>query len=382
MDLSAIRENTRIVTQSLPAGCALMAVAKADAYGHGAVRLAREWRRCGVETLCVASLDEAIELREGGIDGDILILGYTCPDDADALAHYDLIQTVVDAGHGNALAQSGRPVRAHIKVDTGMNRLGIQNGEAGEIMGLLRLPGLRVEGIFTHFFAADDRGAEAVHATHEQAERFLLLVKKLRRAGFTHLKTHMQSSYGIYNYPGLRCDGARAGLALFGGLEAGRLLGAPPPLKAALSVRARIEHVARVAAGEGVGYGPAFVARRDSRIATVSIGYGDGIPRALSHGKGRALLPGGEAPMVGLVCMDRLHIDVTDLGEVRQGETVTLLGRAGGREITVAELARRADTIPNEIFSRLGPRLARLYPEGAAPGRTGELPRRVPQYTR
>lgn len=338
-----------------------MAVAKADAYGHGALRLAREWAQSGVEHFCVASLEEAVQLREAGIPGDILILGYTAPADADWLARYDLIQTVVDAEHGRVLAKAGPPLRAHIKVDTGMHRLGVNCGDTEGMLSLLSRPNLSVEGIYTHFYAADETGPAAVAATRAQAEHFAALMGRLGPRG-AGLATHVQSSYGIFNYPVLRCDFARAGLALYGGLQPERLmLGGASGLLPALSLGARVEHVCAVAPGQGVGYGPAYTAQGERRVATVSIGYGDGVPRVLGEGTGRVLVRGKSAPIVGLVCMDRLHVDVTGVPGAKQGDAVLLLGRQGGEEITVGELAKRADTIPNEIFSRLGPRLARLY---------------------
>lgn len=366
MDLQAIRNNTALVRGLLAPDCQLMAVAKADAYGHGALRLAEEWGRCGVEHFCVASLGEAVQLRQAGISGDILILGYTAPAEAEWLARYDLIQTIVDAEHGRALAAAGIPLRAHIKVDTGMHRLGVDCDDTGEVLALLGLPGLAVEGVFTHFYAADETSPDAVAATRAQAERFAALMGRLAAHGVRGLATHMQSSYGIFNYPGLRCDWARAGLALYGGLEPERLmLGRAPGLQPALTIGARVEHVCRVGPGEGVGYGPAWRPDTERRVATLSIGYGDGIPRALGEGAGRVLVRGKSAPIVGLVCMDRLHIDVTEVEGVRQGDAALLLGRWGGEEITVGEVARRAGTIPNEIFSRLGPRLERVYRDGA-----------------
>lgn len=376
VDLQAVRHNTALVQGLLPPGCALMAVAKADAYGHGAARLAQEWEQ-SVDTLCVATLDEAVDLREHGVGADILVLGYSNPADAAWLQEYDLIQTVADHEHGLALAGQGFPLRAHLKVDTGMNRLGVPCGDIEAIAGLLRTPGLAVEGVFTHFAASDETAPEAVRATKRQVARFAKTLADLRARGLGGLKTHMQSSYGILNYPGLRCSWARAGLALFGGIEESRLLGGKAPdLRPALTVRAKVERVCNVAKGEGVGYGPAYVANSDRRVASVSIGYGDGIPRALSSGQGSALVGGVEVPVIGLVCMDRLHLDVTHASGVRQGDTVTLLGRDGEREITVAEMAKAAGTIPNEIFSRLGPRLGRFY-TGAGEAGPAKAPARA-----
>ena len=255
IDTGRIRENYRSLCASAPDGCDIMAVVKADAYGHGAGRVAKLLQEEGCRYYAVATLEEAIGLRSAGILGDILILGYTMPRDAFLLQHYDLIQTIVDEKHGQELAKSGSTVRAHLAVDTGMNRLGIPAKEEETILRLLKLPGIRIEGIYSHMSVADSRQKEDIAFTNGQIAEFIGLKKRLGRMGYGHLYYHCQSSYGFLYYPVPGMRFARVGIALYGCTSNSAEESYPVALKPALSLKARISCVRMVAPGEFVSYG-------------------------------------------------------------------------------------------------------------------------------
>lgn len=354
LDEDALRHNAAVLTRALPPGCRLMAVVKADAYGHGAARVGLCLNKAGVTAFAVATVDEGAALRRAGVAGEILVLGYTPPERAEALAEFDLIQTLLSEPYARALEARGVPLRAHLKLDTGMHRLGYDPADLPAVCRGYRMKHIRVCGIFTHLCGADSREEADIRFTREQAAVFRGVLEALRRADIRPGKTHILSSFGLLNFPELGGDYARVGLALYGACSPGA---AGLHLRPVLSLRARIVLVRTVAKGEGVGYGRQFRADRDSRVAVVSIGYADGVPRALSNGAGRVLTEGREAPILGLVCMDQLMVDVTDIPAAEAGSVVTILGRDGALEITAGEAAARAGTIPNELLSRLGSRL-------------------------
>ncbi len=362
IDTGTIRENYRHLCASAPEGCEIMAVVKADAYGHGAEKTARILQEEGCRYYAVATLEEAMELRSAGILGDILILGYTMPRDAFLLQHYDLIQTVVDERHGRELAQSGSTVRVHLAVDTGMNRLGIPVKEEDTILNLLHLPGMRVEGIYSHMSVADSRNKEDIDFTHRQIEAFTALKDALSKKGYGHLYYHCQSSYGFLYYPVPGMRFARVGIALYGCTSNSAEEIYPLSLQPALSLKARISCVRTVERGEFVSYGRTYEAMETRKIAAVTIGYADGLPRNLS-GQGYALLKGKKVPIVGRICMDQLMLDVTEISHVQEGDIVTFVGREGGNCIQAVEIAELAGTITNELLSRLGRRLTKIYIE-------------------
>ena len=360
IDTGKIRENYRSLCASAPDGCDIMAVVKADAYGHGAGRVAKLLQEEGCRYYAVATLEEAIGLRSAGILGDILILGYTMPRDAFLLQHYDLIQTIVDEKHGQELAKSGSTVRAHLAVDTGMNRLGIPAKEEETILRLLKLPGIRIEGIYSHMSVADSQQKEDIAFTNGQIAEFTGLKKRLGRMGYGHLYYHCQSSYGFLYYPVPGMRFARVGIALYGCTSNSAEESYPVALKPALSLKARISCVRMVAPGEFVSYGRTYEAVEDRKIAAVTIGYADGLPRNLS-GQGYALIKGRKAPIIGRICMDQLMLDVTGVAHVQEGDIVTFIGREGENSILAVEIAELAGTITNELVSRLGSRLTKIY---------------------
>lgn len=366
IDLDRLEHNWRAL-QAAAKGMRLMAVVKADAYGHGGVPVAKRLYRAGARSFAVAEVNEGIALRRAGIRGDILVLGCTPTPRLGDLVRYRLTQTVVGADDAERLQAYGKKLDVHVKIDTGLNRLGERFDRIERVLSIYRHSRLRVKGTFSHLAAADGAAPEEVAFTELQVERFRRAIEQVRAAGLNPGELHLQGSCGLLNYPELRFDLARPGIALYGLLPTERdKRRARVDLRPVLSLRAAVTRVSDVRAGESVGYGRAFVAERDCRIATISIGYADGVPRALPEGGGCVLIRGRRARMVGRVSMDQLAVDVTDAGDVREGDTATLIGRDGGEAISAEQFAGWAGTIANEIVSALGARLERQFVAPAA----------------
>lgn len=357
IDLDALSHNARVLQARLAPGCELMAVVKADGYGHGAAAVARRLQTSGVRAFAVACPAEGIALRRAGIRGLVLVLGYTPAEQAPLLRRWRLTQAVADEAHGRALNATGAPVHVHLAVDTGMRRLGVPAEDADALARLYGMKNLRIDGIFSHLCVSDHLDREALDYTQAQLARFYGAVDRLRRDGLDPGKIHIQASGGILNLPPQPCAYARAGIALYGAAGGGASPALDAGLRPVLSLRARVACVRRLRPGERAGYGLDFQAERDTLLAVVSIGYADGLPRELARNGGRVLLHGQSCPMVGRMCMDQLFVDVTGFPQVRPGDAATLIGQDGALTIRAEEAARRCGTIPNELLSRLGPRL-------------------------
>lgn len=358
IDLSNLKHNVGVLKKAMPNNCELMAVVKAEAYGHGAYEIATHINKIGVKAFAVATIDEGIRLRNYGITGEILILGYTAPERAKELYKYDLMQTLIDYDYSILLNNQGYKVKAHIKIDTGMHRLGFDKENAESIAAVFSLKNIKVCGMFTHLCAADSTDEKDVCFTDIQIESFYKLLKTLKEKGIAIPKIHIQSSYGFLNYPELNCDYIRAGVALYG------VLSSPNDktklqldLRPVLSLKSRVILLRQIKKGDCVGYSRSFVAERDSRIAILSIGYADGYPRILSCGKSYVLMGGHRAPVVGKICMDLLAVDVTDCPDVTVGSIATLIGKDGREEISAPMVAENSESITNELLSRMGRRL-------------------------
>jgi serine/alanine racemase len=362
INMGNLEHNVKELKSVMPKRCKFMAVVKANAYGHGAIEISRHLNRIGVDAFAVATIDEAIELRKNGIQGEILILGYTDVSRANELNHYHLIQTVIDYEYACMLNSQKKSLQVHIKIDTGMHRLGIPVEDIDKISKVFHMDMLKVTGIFTHLCVADQLDEEAEKFTKEQIDKFYGLLNRLELSGITIPKVHIQSSYGLLNYPQLTCDYARIGIALYGCLstwEDRTRIGLS--LRPVLSLKSKIAIIRNVEKGEGVSYGRDIHVTRDSRIAVLPLGYADGLPRNLSDGTGSVLIHGTKVPIVGRICMDQLLIDVTDMPKVKTGDIATLIGIDGKEEILAANLAKKAGTITNELLSRLGGRIERVY---------------------
>ena len=336
---------------------ALMAVVKADAYGHGSVIAARALWRHGVRAFAVATMEEGIELRRAGIRGTILVLGWTPAQFARRLACWHLSQTIADEAHARALSAQGVRLDVHLALDTGMHRLGVAWDDLDAQMRIFALPGLRIRGTFSHLSVADSLSKADVAFTREQSRRFFAAIEALRGRGCDPGLVHLQASYGILNHPAGPCDFARAGIALYGVTSDSQPTARTADLWPVLSLRARVASVRALAPGESAGYGRAFTARRPTKLATVAIGYADGLPRDLPERGGEVLLHGHRAPAVGRLCMDQMLVDATDVPDVRPGDVATLIGRDGAVQISAVDLAGQCGVLTNELLSRLGGRL-------------------------
>lgn len=365
LDPAALVHNVAVLRALLPAGCPLMPALKAQAYGHGAVLAAKTLESCGVTDFCVACLEEAAELRRAGVRGQLLVLGYTHPDAFADLARLGAVQTVVDAAYARQLsafaAAHGLVLPVHVGVDTGMHRLGLDWRDTEGLAALWTLPGLRVTGVFSHLCVADGDSQADRAFTLRQGVRFAQTVEALRGRGLGPFCAHLQGSYGLLCYPQLHFDACRAGLVLYGVHADGRLRQAHSglDLRPMLALKARIASLRTVPDGEYLGYGRTWRADGARRIATVTIGYADGLPRALSN-RGAALVNGRRAAIAGRLCMDQLMLDVTGIPDVRPGGTAVFVGESEGSTLPLETVADTAGAITHELLCGLSPRLARV----------------------
>lgn len=372
LDMNALRHNVNFLQSLLPRRCTLMPVVKANAYGHGSCLIAQELSPLGIRNFCVACVSEGIELRRQNIAGEILVLGYTHPDQFPLLDKYALTQTAVDHAHALALNayaccasrhNQTVPLPIHIAVDTGMHRLGEPVQNEKRIREIFALPGLHITGMYTHLAASSGDDPASQSFTHKQINAFYRLKTRLGKVLPPYTKLHLQASYGILRYPLTDIDYVRPGIALYGLLSnAADTRAYEDHLRPVLALRARVASIHHLASGETAGYDMAYTATRPTVIATVTIGYADGLPRSLSHGKGALLLCGQRAPIVGRICMDQLLADVSGLPTIYPGDIATLIGRDGKEHISAADLGDASGTITNELLSCLGPRLERLIP--------------------
>ncbi|MCR4317731.1 MAG: alanine racemase [Planctomycetes bacterium] len=367
IDLSAYRHNLRAIMKFIGPDASVAAVLKADAYGHSAKLLAPEAEAAGSKYVVVADTLEAIEVREAGVTIPVLILGKLIPGEWDSLAEYDLTPTIHSREElslfENVAARRGARLKAHFKVNTGMNRLGLDYDEAfGVIEAATRGGRIEVEGIYSHFSSAESDE----EYSRLQLERFTALRRMLSGAGIEPKYFHNSNSFGISRYGASGCNLVRPGLATYGCVPdlLSKSHGKEFELRPVLSLRSQIIHLRDVRKGASIGYDRTHVAGRDSVIATLSIGYHDGVPRSVSN-VGSVLVLGERAPVVGLVTMDYTLVDVTDVEGVRTGDLATIIGVDGERSIGIRELAKTAGTIPYELTTRLGRRVARI-PRGGA----------------
>ncbi|WP_407269099.1 serine racemase VanT catalytic subunit [Radiobacillus sp. PE A8.2] len=361
VDLDALHHNVLSLQGILPNQSKLMAVVKANAYGHGDIPVAKALNRAGIDVFAVATVAEGVNLRTHGVKGEILILGYTNPRDIPCLNQYRLTQTVVDVTHAETLNASGYKIKVHIKIDTGMHRLGVCATDIEAIQHIYNCENLIVKGVFSHLSDSDSLSSNDVSYTNKQITCFFDTLKDLRSKGCSVGKVHIQGSYGILNYPELPCDYARAGIAIYGVLSTNDKTRAEVALKPVLALKARIASIRNIDAGESIGYARQYTASSNMKIATVTIGYADGIPRNLAEGNGYVLVHEQKAPIIGRICMDQFTIDVTHINEVKANDIVTLIGIDGGMQIQCEDVAAKCGTISNEILSRLGERLGKIY---------------------
>ena len=361
IDLEALARNFARLSSLTPDGCELMAVVKSDAYGHGAAPIAARLFQEGARSFAVATVDEGMLLRDCGIEGEILVLGYTHPENARFLGEYGLTQLIFDDAHAKALDDTNTKIRVHISIDTGMHREGISASDISGIESVFNCKNLTVDGMGTHLASSDSRAQDDAAFTRTQIDKFYEMTDVIKNKGYDAGKLHIQATYGMLNYPDIRCDYVRAGIGLFGVMSHSEPTLVFPELDPVLSLKAVVAQTRRIDEGESVSYGRIFTADKPMMIATVCIGYADGVPRHISGNGGAVLIRGRRAPIVGRVCMDLLMADVTGIDDATQGDIATLIGRDGDEEICCEELAGAAGTITNEILCRLGSRLPRKY---------------------
>jgi alanine racemase len=362
VDLDAIASNVTLACRMAGRGTEVMAVIKADAYGHGAVPVAKVALRAGASWLGVAIPEEAIPLRAAGLRSRILVLGPIVPGQAELVAAHDLEQCVADPIQAEALDRAarthGRILSLHLKVDTGMGRVGLPPKEVCVAAEKIRaLPSVRLRGLMTHFADAE---AEEPAFAREQLGRFAEALVSLRQAGIEHPIRHAANSAALLCLPESRLDLVRPGIMLYGCHPRGGQNASLAGLRPALRFQTAISHLAAVPRGGSVSYGRTFVAPRDSLVATLPVGYADGWGRLLSN-RGQVLIRGRRVPVIGRVCMDMTMVDVTDLSEVRAGDEAVLIGRQGAEEITADEVAETQGTISYEVLCRIGPRVPRVH---------------------
>ena len=363
ISLSAIGHNIEEVRKRLAPGVRLLAVIKADAYGHGAVRVGK-YLEDRVDYFAVATLEEAVELRENGIRLPILILGYTSPSQYEDLVAFDITQTIYSRETAELLnreaANQGKRAGIHIALDTGMTRIGFQVTEedADVIAAIGRLPHLKMEGLFTHFACADQKDKTYCSG---QLEKFNRMVRMLEEREVEIPLKHVCNSAGIMEFDDFRYDMVRSGIVTYGLYPSEEVRKERLDLIPALEWKSRVIHVKEVGNGLGVSYGATYVTHEGrTRIATVSAGYADGYPRALSS-KGRVLIHGQYAPILGRVCMDQFMVDVSRIPDVRVEDVVTLVGRDGENSISIEEIADPAARFNYEMACGISRRVTRVY---------------------
>ena len=364
IDLSAIRKNIETVKALNPPEEKVLLVIKADAYGHGAVPIAAEMQDLA-DYFGVAEIDEAVELRRSGIDKPILILGYTDETEYEDLLEYDINQAVYDVDKCRVLSmlaeKQGKKAKVHIKVDSGMSRIGLQADDEGirQAEEILNMPGISVEGIFTHFARADETDKTSAM---EQYRLFSGFVHTLEEKGYDLGVRHMDNSAGAMELHSGGFDMMRLGIVIYG-LYPSDEVDHSIKIQPAMQLQSHITHIKTLPAGRGISYGHTFVTERETRVATVSAGYADGYPRAQS-GRGRVLIRGEYAPILGRVCMDQFMVDVSHIPEAEVGDAVILFGTEGENSISVEEVAAPAASFNYELVCNVGHRVPRVYVRG------------------
>lgn len=365
IDLDAVRYNMEQMHDHLSEGTRMIGVIKTDGYGHGAVQIGRELEQMDyVFGYAVATAEEAMILRRAELKKPILILGYTFPYCYEDLIRYDIRPTVFREDMLEELAEAalraGKSVKVHVKVDTGMSRIGIRPDESGMVFvdKVLHTRGLELEGMYTHFARADEADKTSAKEQLNKIAGFMSEVEK--KFDFRIPVRHCSNSAGIVELPEANMDVVRAGITLYGLWPSQEVARNLIDLKPVLSLKSHIVYLKEVERGVPVSYGGTYVTPKKMRIATIPLGYGDGYPRGLS-GKGYVLIRGKKAPILGRICMDQFMVSVDDIPEAEQGDEVTLIGEDGGKRITMEELGDLSGRFNYEFACNLGKRIPRVY---------------------
>jgi alanine racemase len=362
VNLKALEFNYRQIQKKIPKGVNILAVVKADAYGHGAIPVSLKLEKLGVEYLGVAISDEGVELRKGGVKAPILILGGIYKEDGDRVLQYNLTPVVFQREHLKALTKAAerrqRKVKVHLKVDTGMGRLGVPMDHwAPFLEELNRFPRIEIEGILSHFSMSN--GKETF--TARQWKEFQRAIGMAKEMGVSWKYLHMANSATLTAFPHYSGNLVRPGIMLYGSCPSPRLKRLIR-LKPVMTLKTHIHFLKSIPPGAKISYGGTFVTKRESLIATLPIGYADGYNRHLSN-QGEVLVRGKRAPIVGTVCMDFVMVDVTEIPNVSSGDEVVLVGKQGRQSITAEEIAKRINSISYEVLCSIGKRIPRVYKE-------------------
>lgn len=360
IDLAAVDHNIKAIKKLLPADIKFMAVVKANAYGHGSVEVSRQAVKSGADILSVASVKEALELREAGITAPILVLSETSSELVDFVVDHNLTQTIYTKNLAEALSKAAqaknKKVKIHVKVDTGMGRVGVLPGDAVELVSYLKqLKGLELEGLFTHFALAEEVGGDF---TNQQIAKFNAVVDKLKEKGIKFSLLHAANSAATLLHKQTYLNMVRVGLLLYG-LTPNGSHNLSLKLKPALAFKSKVLYLKKVPKGTPLSYGCTYTTKEETQIATVPVGYADGYSRALSN-KSEVLINGKRYPVVGRVCMDLTLVNVFD-DKVKIGDEVVLIGKQGNEEIGAHELAKLQNTVNYEVVCSIGKRVPRVY---------------------
>lgn len=362
INLDAIFYNMCEIKKRLNPGVKIAAVIKADAYGHGALPVAKAIYE-EADWFAVSNMEEALELRQCGIEKPILTLGYTAPQQLSEAIQNEITLTLCDRESAEEISaaaqQLGKTALVHIKVDTGMGRIGFPAADSFAVIAAeaAKIPNLLATGVYTHFARADETDKSA---TRVQYEKFLAFVAVLRQQGLTGLLCHAENSAAILELPEYQLDMVRLGIGLYGMYPSAEVMPAEIKLRPAMEIKSHIAFVKTVPAGTEIGYNATYVTKEPRMIATVPVGYGDGYPRALSN-CGRVLLHGKSVPIVGRICMDQMMLDVTGIPEAKRGDIVTLMGVDGTERITAEEIGALSHSFHYEMVCNVGKRIPRVY---------------------
>lgn len=363
IDLDNLAYNMKQVAKIVKEGTLITAIVKANGYGHGAIDVAKVFLENGAHRLAVSTLEEGIELRKGGIDVPILLLNHTFPERYDDILYYDLIPSIYRYNDAIELSKEAvkleKTVKIHIKIDTGMGRIGFLPIEDSikDIIEISKLPNIEVEGMFSHFARADEEDKSHVK---EQYKRFSWVTDRLEENNIYIPIKHISNSAGIMDTPEYNMDMVRAGIILYGYYPSDEVMKDRLKLKPAMTLKSYISNVKIVEEGAGIGYNQIFTTDRRSIIGTIPIGYADGYSRILT-GKGEVSIHGKRVPIIGRICMDQMMLDLTDIDDVKIGDRVVLFGHGDESYPSVEEVAKTLGTVSYEIMCMMGRRLPRIY---------------------
>ncbi len=363
INLDAIRSNINEIRRHLKKDTKLMVIVKADAYGHGAVAVSKALENGLADAFGVAIIEEAVELRKAGITKPILILGFTPKEQFDLVVSYDVIQTVYQYEMAQELSKEaikqGKTAKIHIKVDTGMSRLGFSDSQESitEIKKISTLKGLYIEGIFSHFANADEKDKSSVN---DQIRRFNDFYRQLENEGIHIPIRHMANSAGVIEFPNAQYEMVRCGIVTYGLYPSEYVNHSFANLIPAMELKSHVVYIKEVPSGTGISYGSTYITKRKTKVATIPVGYADGYSRNLSN-VGKVIIRGKYAPIIGRICMDYFMVDVTDIEDVTQGDTVTLLGKDGDCVISAKTLALWSHSFPYEMVCTVGKRIPRVF---------------------